>query len=69
MDPVWIPRSTAEYVVELERKATEIQLLSGHTLDDLINLFAQGYIMACPEPPIGLEEIIKRYGDTPKGEA
>lgn len=48
---------TWDRVAELDRLATEIQVLTGFTLEELKNLFAAGYTLEAPKQ-ISMEEFL-----------
>lgn len=47
------------YFHELDRLATQIQYVSGYSLEQLLALFLKGYTLKAPEEPISLEELAR----------
>lgn len=45
-------------IAELDRLATEIQTLTGYSLEELKNLFAAGYTLEAPKP-VSMEEFLE----------
>lgn len=45
-------------IAELDRLATEIQTLTGYSLEELKNLFAAGYTLKAPKQ-ISMEELLQ----------
>lgn len=54
-----VPTTTEAWdrIAELDRLATEIQVLTGFTLEELKNLFAAGYTLKAPKQ-ISTEELL-----------
>lgn len=52
-----LPESTLRHVQELDRLATEIQAITGFTLEELKNLFAAGYTLEAPRQ-ISMQEFL-----------
>lgn len=52
-----LPESTLRHVQELDRLATEIQVITGFTLEELKNLFAAGYTLEAPRQ-ISMQEFL-----------
>ena len=44
------------YIAELDMLATQIQMLTGLSLQQLLDLFAAGYILKPPAPPVNLAD-------------
>lgn len=47
-----VPTSTLEYLCKLDRLATEIQTLSGFSLEGIRDLLKSGYTLVPPSKPI-----------------
>lgn len=52
-----LPESTLRHVQELDRLATEIQALTGYSLEELKGLFAAGYTLEAPKQ-ISIQEFL-----------
>lgn len=52
-----LPEPTLRHVQELDRLATEIQAITGFTLEELKNLFAAGYTLEAPRQ-ISMQEFL-----------
>ena len=44
---------------KLEQQILTLQVVSGHTVEELTRLFAAGYTLSPPDPPRSLSEIFK----------
>lgn len=55
-----VPAMAEEWgrIAELDRLATEIQALTGYSLEELKNLFAAGYTLEAPKQ-ISMEELLQ----------
>ena len=49
---------TLDRIAELDRLATEIQVLTGYSLEELKNLFAAGYTLEAPRQ-ISMQEFLE----------
>lgn len=58
-----IPTNYAKKYSELEQVCRELENLSGYSIDTLRELFAAGYTLKPPEPPVSLEDMIKEVQD------
>lgn len=52
-----LPESTLRHVQELDRLATEIQAITGFTLEELKGLFLAGYTLQAPKQ-MTMEELL-----------
>lgn len=52
-----LPESTLRHVQELDRLATEIQAITGFTLEELKRLFLAGYTLQAPKQ-MTMEELL-----------